>query len=49
MTCSPPSRRSPTADPEVHAMCLELARAWTESALECNNLGWSLVRSARAP
>jgi eukaryotic-like serine/threonine-protein kinase len=37
-------KTQPAVDPEVQAACLELARAWNESALECNNVAWSLVR-----
>jgi tetratricopeptide (TPR) repeat protein len=34
----------PAADPEIQAACLKLAGTWTESAGECNNAGWALVR-----
>jgi hypothetical protein len=34
----------PAADPEIHAACLKLAGTWSESASECNNAGWALVR-----
>ncbi len=33
----------PADDPEVQAACLELAGSWTESALQCNNVVWTLV------
>jgi hypothetical protein len=34
----------PAADPEIQAACLKLAGTWSESAEECNNAGWALVR-----
>jgi hypothetical protein len=34
----------PAADPEVQAACLKLAGTWPESARECNQAGWALVR-----
>jgi hypothetical protein len=37
----------PAADPEVQAACLKLAGTWPESAVECNNAGWALVRGPR--
>jgi hypothetical protein len=39
----------PAADPEVQAACLELAGAWTESAGNCNDVAWSLVREPGQP
>jgi hypothetical protein len=37
----------PAADPEVQAACLKVAGTWPESARECNNAGWALVREPR--
>jgi WD40 repeat protein len=34
----------PDADPEIQAACLKLTGTWSESADECNNAGWPLVR-----
>jgi tetratricopeptide (TPR) repeat protein len=39
----------PAADPEIQAACLKLAETWPESAMECNNAGWGLVRDAGQP
>jgi tetratricopeptide (TPR) repeat protein len=39
----------PAADPEVQAACLKLVGTWPESALECNNVAWSLVRDPGQP
>ena len=37
-------RARPNADPTIQAACLDLAATWTEPALECNNVGFALVR-----
>jgi hypothetical protein len=34
----------PATDPEIQAACLKLAGTWSESAWECNEAGWALVR-----
>ena len=34
----------PAADPEIHSACVKLAGTWSESASECNDVGWALVR-----
>ena len=42
-------KAQPAADPEIQAACLKLAGTWPESALECNNAGWALVRDPGRP
>ena len=42
-------RAQPVADPEVQAACLKLAGTWPESADQCGNSGWSLVRDPGRP
>jgi tetratricopeptide (TPR) repeat protein len=42
-------KAQPPADPEVQAVCLELAGAWVESDTECNSVAWSLVREPGQP
>ncbi len=42
-------RAQPAADPEIQSACLKLAGTWTESALECNNASWALVRDPGRP
>jgi hypothetical protein len=42
-------RARPAADPEIQAACLNLAEAWAESALECNDAGWALVHGQGEP
>ncbi len=37
------------ADPEIQAACLKLAGTWPESAWQCNNAGWALVRDPGRP
>ena len=32
------------ADPEIQAACVQVAETWPESAEECNNAAWDLVR-----
>jgi len=39
----------PAADPEIQAACLKLAGTWAESARECNNAGFALVRDPGRP
>ena len=39
----------PAAVPELQAACLKLAGSWPESATECNNVGFSLVREPGQP
>jgi hypothetical protein len=39
----------PTADPELQAACLKLAGSWPEAAMDCNNVGFSLVREPGQP
>jgi serine/threonine protein kinase len=39
----------PVADPVIQAACLKLAGAWPESASECNNAGWAVVRDPGRP
>ena len=39
----------PAADPEIQAACLKLAGTWPESAEECNNVAWPLVRDPGRP
>jgi eukaryotic-like serine/threonine-protein kinase len=36
----------PAADPEIQAACLKLVATWLESASECNEAGWALVRDS---
>ena len=39
----------PAADPAIQAACLKLAGTWPESAHQCNNAGWALVRDPGRP
>ena len=42
-------KAQPAADPEIQAACLKLAGTWPESADQCNNAGWALVRDPGRP
>ena len=42
-------KAQPAADPEIQAACLKLAGTWPESASECNDAGWALVRDPGRP
>src|SRR5262249_19521323 len=39
----------PAADPEIQEACLKLAGTWPESALNCNDAAWALVREPGLP
>ena len=42
-------KAQPAADPEIQAACLKLAATWPESAEECNDAAWALVRDPGQP
>ncbi len=42
-------RARPNDDPAIRAACLDLAGTWAEPALECNNVGFALVRDPGRP
>ena len=42
-------KAQPAADPDIQAACRKLAGTWSESADQCNDTGWALIRDPGQP